>query len=93
MKIGDKIVIATDERITGRGTITKVRVDNDLTMFWTDNQHKAEDCIMSYFAWPAAAEPQLQAAIDARRAAKKAYDDTMAAFYVIRNACIRGEIA
>jgi hypothetical protein len=65
------------------GTITKISGNGDLV--YVDNQHKAEECILTAFCWPIEAREELIAVITERNRLKKIYDDSMSLIYQLRN--------
>ncbi len=74
-----------------RGTITKIRVDQGMTLLFTDLNHAPEDCLYAAYAWPARVEAELVAILEERARLKKAFDDSMKLVYELRNAVTRGE--
>ena len=84
MKIGDQIIWCFDYEAgpVRKGTVTKV---SGADLVYVDQHHKAEDCIYQYLCWPAEAEEELKTIIAQRAALKKAFDDSMALVYQLRN--------
>ncbi len=84
MKIGDEIIWCYnyEEGPICKGTVTKV---SGADLVYVDQHHKAEDCIYQYLCWPAEAEEELKTIIAQRAALKKAFDDSMALVYQLRN--------
>jgi hypothetical protein len=86
-KIGDEIVWGDIDKVSSlrEGTITKIGID----FCWVDNYHKSEDCIYQAYCWPKKYKEELENIITKRVALKKAYDDSMALIYELRNKIVR----
>lgn len=86
-KVGDKVIITPDMSVNEYtlGTIEKINVRDRIAYVNGDWRYTA-------FLWPASAELQLSEVLQKRAELKKAYHDSMALVYQLRNVIIRGEL-
>lgn len=89
MKPGDEIVWASDiaePKSICHGTVVKI-LDGEYLQYGST----AADSVHRGFAFPARVEAELVEILTKRQALRKAYDDSMALIYELRNAVTRGE--
>jgi hypothetical protein len=87
-KVGDRIVWGSFEDLNElrTGTVTKINACYpDFQTVWVDNDHVLRDGIMAAYCLPEAAIEELKDVLKERARLKKAFDDSMALVYQLRN--------